>query len=91
MNEEEWNMEFDRYKTFPEWNQRKSMDLEEFKYIFYWEYGHRMLGRFLGVAFVGPMAYFGMRGMIPKTLYPKLLALLGLGGAQVGWSSQHNS
>lgn len=33
----EWETEFDRYKAFPEWQQRRSMTLEEFKYIFFWE------------------------------------------------------
>ena len=81
MNEKEWLEEFERYKKFPEWNQRQSMDLEEFKSIFFWEYGHRMMGRFLGVAFVVPMAYFGARGMIPKSLYPRL------GGQEVSGST----
>ena len=34
---EEWNIEFDRYKRSPEWDQRQSMTLDEFKYIYYWE------------------------------------------------------
>lgn len=87
MNDEEWQKEFDRYKQFPEWNQRKSMDIEEFKSIYFWEYGHRMFGRSLGLFFIGPMAYFSIRGMIPRSLYPRLFGLLGLGGAQglIGW------
>ena len=59
------------------------MTLEEFKYIYFWEYGHRMMGRFLGVAFVVPMGIFAAKKQIPKSLYPRLLGLLGLGGAQV--------
>mmetsp|Transcript_44219 Transcript_44219/g.32209 ORF Transcript_44219/g.32209 Transcript_44219/m.32209 type:complete len:452 (+) Transcript_44219:40-1395(+) len=87
MNDEEWKREFDRYKTFPEWQQRKSMTIDEFKYIFYWEWGHRMLGRAVGLAFVIPGVYFGARGMIPRHLYPRLGVLFGLGGAQglIGW------
>lgn len=42
-----------------------------------------MLGRFLGLAFVGPLAYFGARGLIPRSLYPRLALLFGLGGGQV--------
>mmetsp|Transcript_35220 Transcript_35220/g.65686 ORF Transcript_35220/g.65686 Transcript_35220/m.65686 type:complete len:419 (+) Transcript_35220:59-1315(+) len=84
---EEWEKEFDRYKQFPEWQQRQSMTVEEFKYIYFWEYGHRMMGRALGVAFVLPMGYFAARKMIPKSLYPRLFGLLGLGGSQglIGW------
>eukprot|EP00615_Pteridomonas_danica_P006688 CAMPEP_0114346824 /NCGR_PEP_ID=MMETSP0101-20121206/13383_1 /TAXON_ID=38822 ORGANISM="Pteridomonas danica, Strain PT" /NCGR_SAMPLE_ID=MMETSP0101 /ASSEMBLY_ACC=CAM_ASM_000211 /LENGTH=405 /DNA_ID=CAMNT_0001483713 /DNA_START=117 /DNA_END=1334 /DNA_ORIENTATION=+ len=82
MNQEEWQIQFDKYKTFPEWQQRKSMTLDEFKYIFWWEYGHRMLGRFVGVAFGVPMMYFFARGRIPPHLKTRVAALLGLGGAQ---------
>lgn len=49
----EWEAEFARYKTFPEWRQRQHMTLEEFKFIYYWEWGHRMLGRSLGFLFAG--------------------------------------
>lgn len=55
---EEWMVEFDRYKTFPEWQQRKSMTLDEFKYIYFWEWGHRMMGRVVGLVFGGGWAYF---------------------------------
>jgi cytochrome c oxidase assembly protein subunit 15 len=87
MNKKDWEIEFNRYKTYPEWQQRKSMTVDEFKYIFFWEYGHRMMGRFLGFAFAGPFLYFAGRGMIPKSLYPRLATLFGMGGAQglVGW------
>lgn len=83
----QWQAEFDRYKTFPEWQQRQRMTLEEFKYIYFWEWGHRMLGRSLGLLFVGPFAYFSLRGMIPRTLYPRMGLLFGLGGTQglIGW------
>ncbi|KAL7481597.1 hypothetical protein ACHAW6_007274 [Cyclotella cf. meneghiniana] len=64
---EEWNTEFERYKTYPEWEQRKSMTLEEFKYIYYWEWGHRMMGRVVGVVFGGGWAYFTWMHR-PKTL-----------------------
>jgi len=47
-SDDEWVAEFERYKTFPEWQQRQSMSLDEFKTIFWWEYGHRQLGRCVG-------------------------------------------
>ena len=83
MNQEEWMTEFDRYKTFPEYQQRQNMTLDEFKYIFFWEYSHRMMGRGLGLAFALPGAYFAARGMIPRHLYPRMLGLFALGGTQV--------
>jgi hypothetical protein len=39
MTTEQWEREFERYKTFPEWQQRQSMTINEFKYIYFWEYG----------------------------------------------------
>mmetsp|Transcript_12973 Transcript_12973/g.21291 ORF Transcript_12973/g.21291 Transcript_12973/m.21291 type:complete len:442 (-) Transcript_12973:346-1671(-) len=85
--QDEWEKEFERYKQFPEWQQRKSMTLDEFKYIFYWEWGHRALGRALGLAYCLPLALFAARGRLRPDLRPKLAALLGLGGTQglVGW------
>lgn len=84
---EEWEKEFARYKTFPEWQQRKSMTVEDFKFIYFWEYGHRMMGRFIGLAFVLPGAYFLARGRIPKAMYPRIGTLFFLGGSQglIGW------
>jgi len=84
---DEWEKEFERYKTFPEWQQRKSMTLDEFKYIYFWEYSHRMFGRFIGAAFTVPLIYFYSRNMIPKHLYSRFGLLFGLGATQglVGW------
>ena len=80
---EEWQVEFKRYQTFPEWKQRQSMTLSEFKQIYYWEYGHRMLGRFIGIAFVVPFSYFSYKKMIPKSMYPRLGLLFSLGTVTV--------
>eukprot|EP00613_Pedinella_sp_CCMP2098_P001609 CAMPEP_0171631544 /NCGR_PEP_ID=MMETSP0990-20121206/23734_1 /TAXON_ID=483369 /ORGANISM="non described non described, Strain CCMP2098" /LENGTH=435 /DNA_ID=CAMNT_0012201217 /DNA_START=89 /DNA_END=1396 /DNA_ORIENTATION=- len=79
---EDWVLEFDRYKTFPEWQQRQSMTLDEFKTIFWWEYGHRQLGRTVGVAFGVPLAYFLFKGRIPAHLKGRMAALFALGGTQ---------
>ncbi len=63
------------------------MTLAEFKYIFYWEWGHRLLGRIIGFAFALPLAWFWWRGLVTGSLRWKLLGLLALGGLQgaVGW------
>ncbi|CAM9161321.1 unnamed protein product [Scytosiphon promiscuus] len=86
-SEAEWEVEFDRYKAFPEWQQRRSMTMEEFKYIFFWEYAHRMLGRALGVIYGVPLLYFGLRGRIPAHIRGRVAGLFALGGTQglVGW------
>lgn len=63
------------------------MSLEEFQYIYYWEWGHRMLGRFVGVCFAAPWAYFAMRGKIPPGYSNRMKVLFTMGGTQglVGW------
>jgi len=84
---QEWEEEFEIYKTYPEWQQRKSMTLDEFKYIFYWEWGHRILGRVVGTVYGGGLAALAITNKIPKGYGPRLFGLLALGGAQgaVGW------
>mmetsp|Transcript_18274 Transcript_18274/g.26234 ORF Transcript_18274/g.26234 Transcript_18274/m.26234 type:complete len:391 (-) Transcript_18274:28-1200(-) len=87
LSSEEWQSEFDRYKQFPEWTQRKSMTLGEFKHIFWWEYGHRMMGRCVGLVFCLPWLYFTARGRIPNGYQPRMFTLCAMGGMQgvVGW------
>jgi cytochrome c oxidase assembly protein subunit 15 len=67
MNKEEWEKEFEEYKKSPEWihlNSKKGMDLQGFKYIFFWEWAHRLLGRSIGALFLLPLSYFWMRGYL---------------------------
>ena len=88
MNDAEWQVEFDKYKAFPEYSAVNSaMTLEEFKPIYYMEWGHRMWGRGLGFVFALPCAYFMARGFIPRHLYPRMALMFSMGGAQglVGW------
>lgn len=84
----EWEEEFARYKRSPEFKKvNSSMTLDEFKYIYWIEWAHRMWGRGLGFAFVLPGAYFLLRGSIPKPLLGRLGLLLAMGGTQglIGW------
>ena len=83
----EWEAEFARYKTYPEWQQRQTMTLSDFKFIYGWEYGHRMLGRAVGIIFCLPWLYFTARGKIPKGYQGRMVGLLAMGGTQglVGW------
>lgn len=88
LNEAEWQFRFDQYRATPEYQQlRRGMSLEEFKFIFFWEYLHRLLGRLLGVAFAVPLAWFWLRRQLDRPLALKLFAGLILGGAQgfMGW------
>lgn len=63
------------------------MSLEEFKFIYWMEYAHRMWGRALGFVFAVPAAYFGVRGYINSALAKNLGLFFLMGGTQglVGW------
>ena len=83
LNTAEWEEEFTRYKAFPEYQiLNKGMSLEAFKRIFYWEYGHRVLGRIIGLLFFIPLVYFWFTKQIPLGFKGRLLIALGLAGAK---------
>ena len=88
LNHAEWLEEFEKYRQIPEYQLiNKGMSLDEFKFIFWWEWGHRLLGRLIGVVFAIPLAVFWVSGRVPGWLKPRLLFLFCLGGLQgvVGW------
>jgi cytochrome c oxidase assembly protein subunit 15 len=84
----DWQEAFDAYKKIPEYSQiNPGMTLEAFKSIFWWEWTHRFVGRFIGVVFLVPFLIFWLAGYIPRTLMPRLFGLFVLGGLQgaLGW------
>lgn len=84
----DWQDAFEKYKQIPEYSEvNAGMTLAQFKFIFWWEWGHRFLGRFIGLAFGLPLVFFWLRGMIPGRMAPWLGGLFLLGGLQgfVGW------
>jgi heme a synthase len=88
LSADDWQFRFDQYRSSPEYQQlRKGMSLEEFKFIFFWEYFHRLLGRLLGLVYAVPLAFFWWRGLLQRGLKIKLLVGLFLGGLQglMGW------
>lgn len=88
MSEAEWAEEFAHYQEYPEYQKvNAGMSVDEFKSIFYWEYGHRLLGRFIGLAFALPLLFFLAKRMVRTELKMRLFALLALGGGQglMGW------
>jgi cytochrome c oxidase assembly protein subunit 15 len=88
LSEEAWQQEFSDYKTSPEYNLKNhGMSLEDFKGIFYWEWGHRLLGRLIGIVFFIPMVWFWARRQVPEGYKARLVALFILGGSQgvLGW------
>lgn len=87
-NEAEWRMRFDQYRAHPEYQLlRKGMTLDEFKFIYFWEYLHRLLGRLVGLLYAMPLAWFWMVGRVRGRLAGLLAVGLLLGGMQgvVGW------
>ena len=88
MDEADWQSQFDKYKQSPEFRQRNfDMSLADFKGIFWWEYGHRLLGRVAGAVFLLPFLWFLWRKAIRGALAWRLAAIFALGGVQglVGW------
>ena len=88
LSEADWQAEFDAYRQIPEYQlQNKGMSLAEFKFIYWWEWGHRQLGRFIGL--VWALGFFGflLTRSIPPGWTGRLLGLGALGGLQgaIGW------
>ena len=83
-----WEEELEKYRQIPEYQRiNRGMSMAEFQFIYWWEWGHRFLGRLVGLAFVVPLAWFAARKALPPKSMPKLLGLLALGGLQgfIGW------
>ncbi|UPR02799.1 heme A synthase [Chloropicon primus] len=88
LNHEDWVKEFAKYKQSPEFKKvNLGMSLEEFKFIYWMEYGHRMWGRVLGLVFGLPFAYFAATRKLSAPLTRRLGLLMLMGGGQglVGW------
>jgi heme a synthase len=88
LSEASWLAEFEKYRAIPQYQLlNKGMSLADFKFIYWWEWGHRQLGRFIGIAFMLPLAWFWLRGVVQGKLALWLLALGALGGFQgaIGW------
>lgn len=88
LNHLEWLEEFEKYKQIPQYEQiNHGMSLGEFQYIFWWEWAHRMLARFVGFLVAVPLIYFWFSGRLERQLKPKMIGILVLGGLQgaIGW------
>jgi cytochrome c oxidase assembly protein subunit 15 len=88
LNAEDWAAEFALYQQIDEWRLQNSwMTLADFKVIYWWEWGHRQLGRVIGAVWAIGFLWFLLRRKIPTGWTPRLLLLGGLGGLQgaIGW------
>jgi cytochrome c oxidase assembly protein subunit 15 len=90
LSQEQWQQAFDLYKQTPEYQQINGpagMDLAAYKFIFFWEWVHRLIGRLIGLAFALPLIWFAVKRTIPRGYGRRLVGLFLLGGAQgaLGW------
>jgi heme a synthase len=90
LNEAQWAAEFDKYKTIPEYieiNGPAGMTLAQFKFIYFWEWVHRLLGRVIGLALALPFFWFALRRALPPGYTLRIFALVMLVGLQgaIGW------
>ena len=85
-NEIQWNQYFELYKEIPEYNlQNLSMTLDEFKFIFWWEFIHRLLGRLTGILFFVPLLYFTFKLKFKNILGLYLIFILICFQGFIGW------
>lgn len=90
LSDADWQHAFNLYKATPEYlevNGPAGMDLAQFKFIFFWEWFHRLIGRLIGLAFALPLLWFWVKKQIPQGYGWRLVALLALGASQgaLGW------
>ncbi|MGR3453021.1 heme A synthase [Pseudooceanicola sp.] len=88
MSEAEWQSEFEKYQQIPEFQlQNAWMDLDAFKTIYWWEWGHRQLGRVIGLVWAVGFLGFLALGKVPPGWNRRLVWIGALGGLQgaIGW------
>ncbi|TYA65973.1 COX15/CtaA family protein [Seonamhaeicola marinus] len=88
MNATEWEEAFELYKQYPEYQKLNNhFTLQDFKDIYFWEWLHRVIGRFIGVVFFIPFLYFLLKKQLTKPTIKKSIILLCMGAFQgfLGW------
>lgn len=88
LNSNDWDYYFSLYKKIPQYTLINSeITLNEFKIIYYWEYAHRLLGRFIGLFFLLPLIFLIYKKVLVKNLEKKLIMIFILVLAQgfIGW------
>lgn len=90
MTEEKWSQAFEEYKKFPEYqkiNIHNDFQLEDYKFIYFWEWFHRFIGRIIGLVFIIPFVYFLIKKRLSSETLKKCVVLLGMGAFQgfLGW------
>jgi cytochrome c oxidase assembly protein subunit 15 len=86
--EADWLSAFEKYRQIPQYSiVNQGMSLDKFKFIYWWEWSHRLLGRLIGIAFALPLLYFWLRSRLKPGTGAKFVGILALGGIQgvIGW------
>ncbi|WP_020537859.1 COX15/CtaA family protein [Lewinella cohaerens] len=88
LNDADWHVEFDAYKATPQYAKiNEGMSLQEFKFIYFWEYFHRLWARLMGFVFAIPFVIFWRKRWLDKPLMKRLgiTVLLAAVVASFGW------
>ena len=90
LTDAKWQEAFEAYKQFPEYqkiNIHNDFQLSDYKFIYFWEWFHRFIGRIIGLVFIIPFIYFLIKKRIDKATLNKCYVLLGMGALQgfFGW------
>ncbi|GGF11854.1 COX15/CtaA family protein [Flavobacterium limi] len=90
LTEAKWNEAFEQYKKFPEYqkiNIHNDFQLADYKFIYFWEWFHRFIGRIIGLVFFIPFVYFLIKKKLDTETIKKCIVLLAMGGFQgfLGW------
>ena len=90
LTEAKWIAAFEEYKKFPEYqkiNIHNNFTISDYKFIYFWEWFHRFIGRIIGLVFLIPFFYFLIKKRLDKATIQKCIVLLGMGAFQgfLGW------
>ena len=90
LSQEKWEQAFEEYKKFPEYqkiNIHKDFTLDDYKFIYFWEWFHRFIGRIIGIVFFVPFIYFLIKKRLDKSTIIKCCILMAMGAFQgfLGW------
>lgn len=90
LTEAKWVETFERYKQFPEYqkiNIHNDFTLSDYKFIYFWEWFHRFIGRIIGLVFIVPFVYFLIKKKLDSATIKKGIILLCMGAFQgfLGW------
>ena len=90
LTHEKWVETFEEYKKFPEYqkiNIHNDFTLDDYQFIYFWEWFHRFIGRIIGLVFVIPFVYFLIKKRLSRATIQKCFVLLFMGGFQgfLGW------